>query len=938
MAFIYEVNGQKVEFEKEPTEKDIDEAAKSLRPAPESRQPKPVEGQGGAAFGVYRPQGRRPDANNDREASKDMPIQTARGVVTGALGGPSDLANLPGVLYGAATGQESPYTVPYGSEQWNQMLPFQSDTPQAKLARFGGEVMAPFPSVKAIKAIPGAVRGAGDVVSGAYGAARGNIADPGAIPQPWQTRSVRQPVGTSYYTPEDLAKWRSGEVATGAIQPRPIENLGPEAMKALQQTQGNVPFAGQGMRAFGESLGQTYRNPLNLLTDVGLDVLTSGGLPTAARLGYKGYEGYKGVKAADTLQKAGFSPMYPEEMAALKSGMPHPSDINGPIVPPNITGVSTPAAQAAMATTRAKVASTQPRAQPQPFTMPTAQETFNAATAARPSHQTYEAAADAVAQRTKDILKQARIEGRNLSPQAAANQAEDEIRAVRFPKKSEAPGPKLAQESETPALVKTPGEGTLAKPNVEFDRTDWFALQEKVRSGKPLTAGDQSLADKITGRYGPDPFGSGDLTGSKMFNTVAQGETTPVAAVAPTPTAEMPVIETPPKRSYIKQDDRVKAQEAERTAGMTPEQIAAEEQANLARMNRMAAGNSPLQRALKGEYSGVGSTPKTTSAPKTAKELKATMTDNSPKMTMEELQAKMKAKKEGKSFFEEPPTSTGKTPFEEIADEYAVSSGPTKTQSGSKIVSGAEGIADYNNKTITLVPGQDGYGGPDFRYFDKDFNKAITDNLPKNAEWVKEVQQWDPTGKESLNTTYYTKATKNSPAYKLEDNFIHPDETQTSSKLYKDNKGTWELVADEKSLTDAKTFTSEQAYKDKVADLVSKTLNRPVDEIKKMSVDEMMKVMETAAQTKLKSKSPPGTMKMETGDNPMMSKKDWNEKRLMDELAGKPTLESYIDNGKAITHKIEGVGPFESVIRTEFDAKTGKQIGMAKRVSMKKVK
>ena len=33
MAFVYEINGQRVEFEKEPTEADIDEAAKSLGPA-----------------------------------------------------------------------------------------------------------------------------------------------------------------------------------------------------------------------------------------------------------------------------------------------------------------------------------------------------------------------------------------------------------------------------------------------------------------------------------------------------------------------------------------------------------------------------------------------------------------------------------------------------------------------------------------------------------------------------------------------------------------------------------------------------------------------------------------------------------------------------------------------------------------------------------------
>jgi hypothetical protein len=34
MAFIYEVNGQRVEFEKEPTDADIDEAARALGPAP----------------------------------------------------------------------------------------------------------------------------------------------------------------------------------------------------------------------------------------------------------------------------------------------------------------------------------------------------------------------------------------------------------------------------------------------------------------------------------------------------------------------------------------------------------------------------------------------------------------------------------------------------------------------------------------------------------------------------------------------------------------------------------------------------------------------------------------------------------------------------------------------------------------------------------------
>ena len=153
MSFIYEVNGQRVEFEKEPTEKDIDEAALSLKVKPVSQQQKPVEGAGGAAFGVYRPQGRRPESQQDREASKDMPLQTARGVATGTLGAIPDLLNLPGTIYSGVTGNEAPYKVPLGSEEWNQMLPFQSDTPQARLARFGGEVLAPIPTIKGAKAI-----------------------------------------------------------------------------------------------------------------------------------------------------------------------------------------------------------------------------------------------------------------------------------------------------------------------------------------------------------------------------------------------------------------------------------------------------------------------------------------------------------------------------------------------------------------------------------------------------------------------------------------------------------------------------------------------------------------------------------------------------------------------------------------------------------------
>jgi hypothetical protein len=51
MAFVYEVNGQRVEFDKEPTEQDIDEAAKSLG-APAAATPESTMGVGSAVTGA----------------------------------------------------------------------------------------------------------------------------------------------------------------------------------------------------------------------------------------------------------------------------------------------------------------------------------------------------------------------------------------------------------------------------------------------------------------------------------------------------------------------------------------------------------------------------------------------------------------------------------------------------------------------------------------------------------------------------------------------------------------------------------------------------------------------------------------------------------------------------------------------------------------------
>lgn len=194
-----------------------------------------------------------------------------------------------------------------------------------------GAVKSAAPAVKAMG------QNAMDIGGGAYGAFTGKIAKPGEVPQPWQQQSVRYPVSDKFHTPENLQAWREGKISTQQLNDlaQPVSSMGPEAMKALQKTQGTIPVAGQGFRAFGEQLGETYRNPLNILTDVGLDLASGTPLPTVARLGYKGVKGYQGAQAANTLAKQGFSPQTVEEMAAIRSGAAYPGQVpQGPVTGP----------------------------------------------------------------------------------------------------------------------------------------------------------------------------------------------------------------------------------------------------------------------------------------------------------------------------------------------------------------------------------------------------------------------------------------------------------------------------------------------------------------------------------------------------------------------------------------------------------------------------
>lgn len=77
----------------------------------------------------YRSAGRRPAGQDDRAASASMPVDFARGAISGALGAPGDIESLIRMLPGL-----DEKTVLPTSEDIEKRLPFRSDTPQGRMA------------------------------------------------------------------------------------------------------------------------------------------------------------------------------------------------------------------------------------------------------------------------------------------------------------------------------------------------------------------------------------------------------------------------------------------------------------------------------------------------------------------------------------------------------------------------------------------------------------------------------------------------------------------------------------------------------------------------------------------------------------------------------------------------------------------------------------
>jgi hypothetical protein len=126
----------------------------------------------------YRSAGRRPESQNDRRAAANMPMDLARGVVSGIGGAPGDIESLVRMLPGL-----DEKTVLPTSEDIEKRLPFKSDTPAGRAASglgilAGGFYGGPGAPIRLVGGLPQAVYKAGKDFGRAAGQPAANVVKP----------------------------------------------------------------------------------------------------------------------------------------------------------------------------------------------------------------------------------------------------------------------------------------------------------------------------------------------------------------------------------------------------------------------------------------------------------------------------------------------------------------------------------------------------------------------------------------------------------------------------------------------------------------------------------------------------------------------------------------------------------------------------------------
>jgi hypothetical protein len=119
------------------------------------------------AYVGYRRAGRRPESQQNREASANIPVAVARGLVSGALGMPGDIESLARLPYELITGNESPTILPTSGDI-EKRLPLRgaSQTPVGEMFTGAGQLAGGFytgpgSGARAVMAVPRALKKAG---------------------------------------------------------------------------------------------------------------------------------------------------------------------------------------------------------------------------------------------------------------------------------------------------------------------------------------------------------------------------------------------------------------------------------------------------------------------------------------------------------------------------------------------------------------------------------------------------------------------------------------------------------------------------------------------------------------------------------------------------------------------------------------------------------
>lgn len=442
-----------------------------------------------------------------------------------------------------------------------------------------------------------------DVAKGALGRATGYIAKPGETPTGYQVPSSRIPMGETFIPAKEMAELQRGmPISEGAV--RPISELAPTPVLALSG--GEIPVAGRAAQAYGERLGETYRNPLTAAADIGSMFLT-GGIPvlTAGR----GALGLAQAGADAYLARKGFTSLTPEQTAVLNAGG-NPFYTAAPIVPK-----AQPAAPAPVVTTQPVVPTT---------ITPT---TVTPTTTARPTQFTPDVAR--IYQNAKNTLGAQGFARADFEAVAASNLADDLIRnakdnGIKLPRKDalaqaqrqiEAHGNELRNaelQAQQQAFETSPaGQATiksLAEAEARQAAEAQAAAEIQAAAAANAEATKQAIRNKITGEVTP-----------------IEPTPLPTETVAPAPVVE-------PVKKRMSQEERIR----QREAGMTAEELAAQE-AEVARNLKKTKQNNPLQRALGKETPTVTGETLPTSKYKNAAEMRKDLYGKMPNDKLEAL-------------------------------------------------------------------------------------------------------------------------------------------------------------------------------------------------------------------------------------------------------------------------------------------------------------